>query len=67
MVIVVTLQHDFLPSASHAYEADIWGMATFVGSIGLFIALMLMALRYLPLISIVETKRLAQQAQWRSR
>ena len=67
MVIVVTLQHDFLPSSSHPYEADVWGMATFTGSVGLFIALMLMALRYLPLISIVETKRLAQQARWRRR
>jgi hypothetical protein len=28
---------------------------------------MLMALRYLPLVSIVETKRLAQLAQWRRR
>ncbi len=60
MVIVVTLQHDFLPSASHPYTADIWGIATFVGSIGLFIALMLLALRYLPLVSILETRRLAQ-------
>ena len=67
MVIVVTLQHDFLPSASHPYEADFWGAATFTGSVGLFIALMLMALRYLPLVSIVETKRLAQQARWRRR
>jgi hypothetical protein len=67
MVIVVTLQHDFLPSSSHPYAADIWGVATFLGSVGLFIALMLMALRYLPLVSIVETKRLAQLAQWRRR
>lgn len=67
MVIVVTLQHDFLPSSSHPYRSDLWGIATFTGSVGLFIALMLIALRYLPLISIVETKRLAQQAQWRRR
>ena len=67
MVIVVTLQHDFLPSSAHPYEADVWGVATFAGSIGLFIALMLMALRYLPVVSIVETKRLAQQARWRGR
>ena len=63
MVIVVTLQHDFLPSSSHDYVADIWGIATFVGSIGLFLVLMLLALRYLPLLSIVETRRLAQLAR----
>ncbi len=62
MVIVVTLQHDFLPSSSHGYEADLWGLATFVGSVGLFLVLLLLALRFLPLVSIVETKRLAQRA-----
>lgn len=65
MVIVVTLQHDFLPSSAHAYEADLWGIATFGGSIGLFIALMLVAFRYLPLLSIVGTRTLAQRARWR--
>ena len=65
MVIVVTLQHDFLPSSAHAYEADVWGIATFVGSIGLFVALMLLAFRYLPLLSIVGTRRLAQRAGWK--
>ncbi len=65
MVIVVTLQHDFLPSSAHAYEGDFWGIATFVGSIGLFVALMLLAFRYLPLLSIVGTRRLAQRARWR--
>ena len=65
MVIVVTLQHDFLPSSAHPYDADFWGIATFVGSIGLFIALMLLAFRYLPLLSIVGTRRLAQRARWR--
>ncbi len=65
MVIVVTLQHDFLPSSAHAYDADFWGIATFAGSIGLFVALMLLAFRYLPLLSIVGTRRLAQRARWR--
>ena len=65
MVIVVTLQHDFLPSSSHPYSADLWGVATFVGSIGLFVALILLAFRYLPLLSIVGTKGLAQRAAGR--
>lgn len=65
MVIVVTLQHDFLPSAAHPYATSIWGIATFVGSIGLFLALMLLAMRYLPLVSIVEMKQLAQAVHGR--
>jgi len=58
MIIVVTLQHDFLPSASHPYAADGWGIATFAGSIGLFLALILLALRCLLIVSIMETRRL---------
>lgn len=64
MVIVVTLQDDFLPSSSHAYTADLWGMATFVGSIGLFLALILLAFRYLPLLSVVGLRSLAERANW---
>ena len=59
MVIVVTLQHDFLPSSAHPYAVGIWGVATFVGTVGLFAALLLLATRYLPVVSILETRRLA--------
>lgn len=57
MVIVVTLQHDFLPSADHAYGVNSWEILTFLGSVGLFFTLALLALRYVPLVSIVETRR----------
>ncbi len=61
MVIVVTLQHDFLPSAAHPYAINLWGMATFIGSAGLFLALLLLFLRYLPAVSILEIRRLVRQ------
>ena len=63
MVIVVTLQHDFLPSSDHPYAINVWGVATFVGSGGLFLALILLFLRYLPIMSIAEARRLATIAQ----
>ncbi len=56
MVIVVTLQHDFLPSSAHPYSVALWGVLTFLGSVGLFFTLALLALRYLPLVSIVESR-----------
>ena len=59
MVIVVTLQHDFLPSSDHAFGTDLWGALTFLGSVGLFFVLALLALRYLPVVSIVEVRRLS--------
>ena len=59
MGIVTTLQHDFLPSSSHPFTGDLWGIATFMGSVGLFFALALLGLRYLPIVSVVEVRRLS--------
>ena len=59
MIIVITLQHDFLPSAAHPYGMDVWGLATYAGSIGLFLVLLLLFMRFLPTVSILELRRLA--------
>ena len=56
MLIVVTLQHDFLPAASHPYSIGAVGVATFVGTGGLFLFLFLLALRYVPAISTVDLR-----------
>ncbi len=58
MIIVITLQHDFLPSAAHPYTMDLVGVGTFLGTVGLFLFLLLLFLRYLPVISIVDMRRL---------
>ncbi len=58
MILVVTLTQDFLPSSRLPYSVDHWGVATFVGSIGLFLALILLFVRYLPSVSITEIRRL---------
>ena len=58
MVIVDTLQHDFLPSSVHPYAIDIFGVATFLGTVGLFLFLMLMFLRYIPVASIYGLSRM---------
>ncbi len=67
MVIVVTLQHDFLPSAAHPYLIGLWAVATFAGSAGVFLFLLLMFLRYLPVVSILETRRLVPAPSRRRR
>ncbi|GJD33957.1 quinol:electron acceptor oxidoreductase subunit ActD [Methylobacterium aerolatum] len=58
MILVVTLTQDFLPSSRLPYGVDIWGIATFVGSLGLFLALVLLFIRYLPSVSITQVRRL---------
>jgi Ni/Fe-hydrogenase subunit HybB-like protein len=61
MSIVVTLQHDFLPSSSHGYDTSFWAVATFAGSMGLFATMWLLFLRYLPAVSITELRLLARE------
>ena len=56
MVIVITLQHDFLPSAAHPYAVDVAGVAMFAGTVGLFLFLMLLFLRYVPIVSVVSLR-----------
>ena len=57
MIIVTTLQHDFLPSSAQEYTMNIWELATFAGSFGLLLTLLLLSLRYLPALSILDVRR----------
>ncbi|HSD00137.1 MAG TPA: hydrogenase, partial [Casimicrobiaceae bacterium] len=60
MIIVVSLERDFMPSAWHAFHATFWDLATLAGSIGAFALLFLLFLRCLPAISMSEMRKLAQ-------
>src|SRR5262249_51616730 len=51
IIVVTSLHRDFLPSAWGIYSGTVWDVATFVGSIGLFLALLFLFLRLLPVIS----------------
>lgn len=59
--LVVTQHRDFLPSSQALYTVGGWGAVTFAGTLSLFGVLLLLALRYLPVASIVESRLLAQQ------
>jgi Ni/Fe-hydrogenase subunit HybB-like protein len=48
MVIVATLQHDYLPVSTHPYRTDVWEWTTFAGTVGLFLSLLLILLRLVP-------------------
>jgi Ni/Fe-hydrogenase subunit HybB-like protein len=58
VIIVVSLSRDFLPSAWGMYAPTVWDYATLAGSIGLFLALMFLFIRFLPMISIFEMRGL---------
>jgi molybdopterin-containing oxidoreductase family membrane subunit len=58
VIVVVSLSRDFLPSAWGMYAPTVWDYATLAGSIGLFVALMFLFIRVLPMISIFEMRGL---------
>lgn len=58
VIIPVSLHRDYLPSSWGMYYPTIWDFAFFAGTIGFFIFLMFMFMRFLPVINIFEMKDL---------
>jgi molybdopterin-containing oxidoreductase family membrane subunit len=58
VIVVTSLHRDFLPSSWGFYSPTIWDVATFVGTLGLFTALMFLFIRLLPVISTFELREL---------
>jgi Ni/Fe-hydrogenase subunit HybB-like protein len=63
VIIVTSLHRDFLPSSWDMYYPTVWDIATFVGTIGLFIMLFFVFVRVLPMISIFEMKQLLDRPE----
>jgi Ni/Fe-hydrogenase subunit HybB-like protein len=58
VIVVVSLHRDFMPSAWGMYSGTIVDYAVLAGSIGLFVCLMFLFIRVLPMISIFEMREL---------
>ena len=56
MIIVTSLHRDFLPSSWGMYRGTICDWSTFLGTIGLFLTLFFLFIRFLPTISIFEMR-----------
>ena len=63
MIIVTSLHRDFLPSSWGMYAPTRFDWMTFVGTIGLFLALMFLFIRFLPMISIFEMRTILPEAR----
>jgi Ni/Fe-hydrogenase subunit HybB-like protein len=63
VIVITSLHRDFLPSSWGMYSPTVWDWATFVGTIGLFLTLLFVFLRFLPMISIFEMRTLLPQAE----
>jgi molybdopterin-containing oxidoreductase family membrane subunit len=58
VIVITSLHRDFLPSSWNMYYPTRWDIFTFVGTIGLFLFLVFLFIRFLPLISIFEMRTL---------
>jgi molybdopterin-containing oxidoreductase family membrane subunit len=56
VIIPVSLHRDFLPSSWGMYFPTEWDWATFFGTIGFFLTLMFLFMRFLPAIAIFEMR-----------
>ena len=63
VIVVISLHRDFLPSSWGMYYPTRWDWATYVGTIGLFLTLLFLFLRFLPMISIYEMRGLVEETQ----
>ena len=65
VIVVTSLHRDFLPSSWGMYAGTFWDWALYAGSIGLFLTLFLLFIRFLPMISIFEMRTLLPEAEVR--
>lgn len=63
IIVVTSLHRDFLPSAWGNYSPTVWDWSTFIGMIGLFLTLLFLFVRFLPMISIAEMRASLPEAR----
>ena len=63
VIIVTSLQRDFLPSSWATYSPSIFDWSMYIGTIGFFLTLIFLFVRFLPVISIFEVRTLLPEAQ----
>jgi Ni/Fe-hydrogenase subunit HybB-like protein len=61
VIVVTSLHREYVPAMWRMYTPTFWDWMTFVGSIGLFLTLLLLFIRFLPVISISEIRELVSE------
>ena len=62
IILVTSLHRDYLPSSWGNYAPRFWDFGMFFGTIGLFVFLIFLFIRLLPMISIFEVRTLLPEA-----
>ncbi|HYO24694.1 MAG TPA: NrfD/PsrC family molybdoenzyme membrane anchor subunit [Lacipirellulaceae bacterium] len=67
VIVVTSLHRDYLPSSWDMYYPTFWDWTTFAGTIGLFLFLLFLFIRFLPMISIFEMRELVHRSEEETR
>ncbi len=62
VIIVTSLHRDFLPSSWGMYRGTLFDWSAFIGTLGLFLTLFFLFIRFLPAISIFEMRTILPEA-----
>jgi molybdopterin-containing oxidoreductase family membrane subunit len=65
VIVVTSLHRDDMPSSWGIYIPTFWDWSTYVGTIGLFLALLFLFVRLLPAISMSEMRELVAKGKAR--
>ena len=63
VIVILSLHRDFVPSSWGMYYPTKWDWMTYFGTIGLFLTLIFLFVRVLPMISIFEIRMLLPEAE----
>jgi molybdopterin-containing oxidoreductase family membrane subunit len=58
VIVVISLSADFIPASWAVFSGTVWDWALLLGTIGLFLTLLFLFIRTLPMISIFEVQEL---------
>ncbi|MBV9490470.1 MAG: polysulfide reductase NrfD [Verrucomicrobia bacterium] len=61
VIVIVSLNRDFLPSSWRLFIPTGWDWLTLFGSLGLFFALVFLFVRFLPMVTIFEIRELISE------
>jgi len=65
VIVVTSLSRDFLPSSWGMYTPTEYDWSMYLGTMGLFLTLFFLFIRYLPMISIFEMRTIVPEAEVR--
>jgi len=63
VIVVISLHRDFLPSSWDMYTGTRWDWGLYLGTIGFFLCLMFLFVRFVPMIAMFEMKTLLTEAK----